>query len=192
MGNLKKLWLAGSQITAQGISCLQDALLHCPQLEEICFQDNQLQDQEVLDMVEVLLGLPRLQKLDLSRNDVPVVTLLRLTKMAVMSPAIRMLQAREADLVFFLSPTPETATEPQGASDLERNASQKKETQHRSLSLRLQKCQLKARDVEILIAHLQGGPCLEEVDLSENHLEDEGCRLMAEAAARLHITGKLE
>lgn len=30
------------------------------------------------------------------------------------------------------------------------------------------------------------------LSLSENHLEDEGCRLMAEAAARLHITGKLD
>lgn len=30
------------------------------------------------------------------------------------------------------------------------------------------------------------------LSLSGNHLEDEGCRLMAEAAPQLHIAGKLE
>ena len=34
-----------------------------------------------------------------------------------------------------------------------------------------------------------GPPCL---SLSGNQLEDEGCRLMAEAASQLHIARKLE
>lgn len=57
---------------------------------------------------------------------------------------------------------------------------------------RLQNCQLTVQDVEMLIAQLQECPHLDEVDLSGNHLEDEGCRLMAEAAPQLHIARKLE
>nr|XP_023411343.1 protein NLRC5 isoform X4 [Loxodonta africana] len=57
---------------------------------------------------------------------------------------------------------------------------------------RLRKCQLRVHDVETLIALLRDGPCLEEVDLSGNQLEDEGCQLMAEAVPQLHITRKLD
>lgn len=169
MGSLKKLGLAGSKITARGISHLVQALPLCPQLEEVSFQDNQLKDREVLDIVKVLSRLPRLQKLDLSRNSVSVSTLLSLTKVAVTCPTVRMLQVRETDLIFLLSPPTETAAELQG----------------------LQKCQLGVHDVEVLIAQLREGPQLDEVDLSGNQLKDEGCRLMAEAAPQLHITKKL-
>ncbi|XP_060253941.1 protein NLRC5 isoform X11 [Ovis aries] len=192
MGSLKKLGLAGSKITARGISHLVQALPFCPQLEEVSFQDNQLKDKEVLNIVKVLSCLPRLQKLDLSRNNVSVSTLLSLTKVAVTCPTIRMLQVRETDLIFLLSPPTETAAELQGDPDLQGNANQRKEAQRRSLALRLQKCQLGVHDVEVLIAQLQEGPQLDEVDLSGNQLKDEGCRLMAEAAPRLHITKKLD
>ncbi|KAB0383933.1 hypothetical protein FD755_005850 [Muntiacus reevesi] len=143
MGSLKKLGLAGSKITARGISHLVQALPLCPQLEEVSFQDNQLKDREVLDIVKVLSCLPRLQKLDLSRNSVSVSTLLSLTKVAVTCPTIRMLQVREMDLIFLLSPPTETAAELQG----------------------LQKCQLGVHDVEVLIAQLREGPQLDEVEL---------------------------
>ncbi|XP_070307364.1 protein NLRC5 isoform X4 [Odocoileus virginianus] len=116
MGSLKKLGLAGSKITARGISHLVQALPLCPQLEEVSFQDNQLKDREVLDIVKVLSRLPRLQKLDLSRNSVSVSTLLSLTKVAVTCPTVRMLQVRETDLIFLLSPPTETAAELQGLS----------------------------------------------------------------------------
>ncbi|XP_017917516.1 PREDICTED: protein NLRC5 isoform X2 [Capra hircus] len=192
MGSLKKLGLAGSKITAQGISHLVQALPFCPQLEEVSFQDNQLKDKEVLNIVKVLSCLPRLQKLDLSRNNVSVSTLLSLTKVAVTCPTIRMLQVRETDLIFLLSPPTETAAELQGDPDLQGNANQRKEAQRRSLALRLQKCQLGVHDVEVLIAQLQEGPQLDEVDLSGNQLKDEGCQLMAEAAPQLHITKKLD
>ncbi|XP_055001613.1 protein NLRC5 [Sorex araneus] len=191
MGSLRKLRLSGSKITACGIGWLLEALLLCPQLEEICFQDNQLKEK-VMDIVKGLLALPRLRKLDLSRNDVSVATLLVLTKVAVTCPAVRMLQVREADLVFLLSPPAETTGDLQRAPDQPGTASQKKETQDRSLSLRLQKCQLRVHHAEILIARLQEGPQLEEVDLSGNHLEDEGCRLMVDAAAQLGIIRKLD
>jgi len=46
--------------------------------------------------------------------------------------------------------------------------------------------------VQELIAQLQEGPCLDEVDLSGNQLDDEGCRLMAEAASQLHITRNMD
>ncbi|KAJ1072606.1 hypothetical protein K5549_011832 [Capra hircus] len=172
MGSLKKLGLAGSKITAQGISHLVQALPFCPQLEEVSFQDNQLKDKEVLNIVKVLSCLPRLQKLDLSRNNVSVSTLLSLTKVAVTCPTIRMLQVRETDLIFLLSPPTETAAELQG----------------------LQKCQLGVHDVEVLIAQLQEGPQLDEVDLSDNGLSAAGVLSvlsvvsMCQTLAELHIS----
>ncbi|XP_068848777.1 protein NLRC5 isoform X10 [Capricornis sumatraensis] len=191
-GQVENLRLAGSKITARGISHLVQALPFCPQLEEVSFQDNQLKDKEVLNIVKVLSCLPRLQKLDLSRNNVSVSTLLSLTKVAVTCPTIKMLQVRETDLIFLLSPPTETAAELQGDPDLKGNANQRKEAQRRSLALRLQKCQLGVHDVEVLIAQLQEGPQLDEVDLSGNQLKDEGCQLMAEATPQLHITKKLD
>uniref|UniRef100_A0A8C7ESV1 Protein NLRC5 n=1 Tax=Neovison vison TaxID=452646 RepID=A0A8C7ESV1_NEOVI len=192
MGSLKKLGLAGSKITARGISHLVQALRLCPQLEEVSFQDNQLKDWAVLNIVEVLPCLPQLRKLDLSRNNVSVSTLLRLTKVAVECPTVRTLQVREADLIFLLSPPTKTAAELQGAPDLQGNAGQREEAQSRSLTLRLQQCQLRVHDAQELIAQLQEGPRLDEVDLSGNQLDDEGCRLMAEAASQLHIARSLD
>ncbi|XP_032985386.1 protein NLRC5 [Rhinolophus ferrumequinum] len=192
MGSLKKLGLTGGKITARGINHLVQILPLCPHLEEVSFQDNQLKDQEVLDIVNVLPHLPRLRKLDLSRNNVSMSTLLCLTKVAVACPTVRTLQVRNADLIFLLSPPVETAAEIRGAPDLQKNASQREEVQSRSLALRLQNCQLTVNDVEMLIAQLREGPHLDEVDLSGNQLEDEGCRLMAEAAPQLHIARKLD
>ncbi|XP_054389916.1 protein NLRC5 isoform X2 [Pongo abelii] len=192
MGRLQMLGLAGSKITARGISHLVKALPLCPQLEEVSFRDNQLSDQVVLNIVEVLPHLPRLRKLDLSSNSICVSTLLCLARVAVTCPTVRMLQAREADLIFLLSPPTETTAELQRAPDLQESDGQRKGAQSRSLTLRLQKCQLQVHDVEALIALLQEGPHLEEVDLSGNQLEDEGCRLMAEAASQLHIARKLD
>ncbi|KAK2491730.1 hypothetical protein MC885_014169 [Smutsia gigantea] len=191
-GQVENLRLTGSKITARGISHLVQALPLCPQLEEVSFQDNQLKDSEVLNIVEVLLRLPQLQKLDLSRNSVSVSTILCLAKVAVMCPTVRMLQVRKADLIFLLSPPKDTALEHHGAADQQGNASQREEAPSRSLTLRLQNCQLGAHDVEVLIAHLRNGPYLEDVDLSGNQLEDEGCVLMAEAAPHLRITRKLD
>ncbi|XP_044238337.2 protein NLRC5 isoform X5 [Ursus arctos] len=165
MGNLKKLGLSGSKITARGIGHLVPALRLCPQLEEVSFQDNQLKDWAVLNIVEVLPCLPRLQKLE------------------------------EADLIFLLSPPAETAAELQGAPDLLGNAGQRRrraELQDRSLTLRLQQCHLRVHDVQELIAQLQEGPHLDVVDLSGNQLDDEGCRLMAEATSQLRIARKLD
>lgn len=192
LGNLQKLGLTGSKITARGISHLVQALSFCPQLEEISLHDNQLKDQEVLGLVEGLLCLALLRKLDLSRNSISVSTLLCLVKAALTCPTVRTLQVREADLIFLLSPSVETATELQRAPDLQENVSWKKETRTRGLALRLQKCQLKVHHAEMLIALLQEGPPLEELDLSGNQLEDEGCRLLAEAAPQLHIARKLD
>uniref|UniRef100_A0A8C2Y259 Protein NLRC5 n=1 Tax=Capra hircus TaxID=9925 RepID=A0A8C2Y259_CAPHI len=181
MGSLKKLGLAGSKITAQGISHLVQALPFCPQLEEVSFQDNQLKDKEVLNIVKVLSCLPRLQKLDLSRNNVSVSTLLSLTKVAVTCPTIRMLQIRPRSAGLLAPAAPGSHTQSYRshsvASDLELLCSDP--------HFRLQKCQLGVHDVEVLIAQLQEGPQLDEVDLSGNQLKDEGCQLMAEAAPQL-------
>ncbi|KAM9607669.1 protein NLRC5 isoform 2-T5 [Trichechus inunguis] len=192
MRSLQKLGLTGSKITTKGMSHLVKALSLCPQLEEVSLQNNQVKDQEVLDIVKVLSCLPRLRKLDLSHNDISVSTLLSLAKVVVACPTIRALQARQTELVFLLSPSTETAAELQGTPDLQGNASQREEALTRSLTLRLCECQLRVHDTEVLIALLRDGPCLEEVDLSGNQLEDEGCRLMTEALPQLHITRKLD
>ncbi|KAM5297103.1 protein NLRC5 isoform 2-T3 [Glossophaga mutica] len=191
MRSLKKLGLAGSKITARGIQHLVQALPLCPHLEEISFQDNQLKNQEVLKIVEVLPSLPWLRKLDLSQNNVSTSTLLCLTKAAVTCPTIRMLQARKTDLIILLSPLAEAAAELHGSPDLRGNASQSREAQRRSLTLRLPECQLTIYDVEILIAQLRECPYLDEVDLAGNQLENEGCRRVAEAASQWHIARKL-
>ncbi|XP_036897557.1 protein NLRC5 isoform X3 [Sturnira hondurensis] len=192
MSSLKKLGLAGSKITARGIQHLVQALPRCPYLEEVSFQDNQLKDQEVLKIVEVLPSLPWLRKLDLSQNNVSVSTLLCLTKAAVTCPTIRMLQVRKTDLIVLLSPPAEASAELRGSPDPQGNASQSREPQRRSLTLRLQECQLTISDVEMLIAQLPEGPYLDEVDLSGNQLENEGCLLVAEAASQRHIARKLD
>ncbi|MBZ3889990.1 Protein NLRC5 [Sciurus carolinensis] len=172
MGNLKRLGLAGSKTTARGIGHLVQALPLCPRLEEVSFQDNQLKDQEVLSIAEVLPRLLRLRKLDLSRSSFSTATVLSLVKVAVMCPTVRVLQVR--------------------TSDLQEKDRQRTETEDRRLALRLQKCQLRVHNVEVFIALLLEGPPLEEVDLSGNQLEDEGCRLLTEAASQLHITRKLD
>uniref|UniRef100_A0A8C6RY29 Protein NLRC5 n=1 Tax=Nannospalax galili TaxID=1026970 RepID=A0A8C6RY29_NANGA len=190
MGSLQTLGLTGSKITARGISYLVQALPLCSKLEEISLQDNQLKDPEVLSLAELLPCLPQLRKLDLSRNSFSVSTLLSLVKVATTCPTVRKLQVRESDLLFLLSPLTETI-EP-GASSLQDKDSLWKEGQGQSLALRLQKCQLRVHDAEALVELFQKGPQLEEVDLSGNYLEDEGCRLMAEAASQLHIARKLD
>ncbi|XP_045044304.2 protein NLRC5 isoform X2 [Desmodus rotundus] len=192
MRSLKKLGLAGSKITARGIQHLVQALPLCPHLEEISFQYNQLKDQEVLKIVEVLPSLPWLRKLDLSQNSVSTSTLLCLTKVAVTCPTIRMLQVRKTDLIIILSPPAEAAAELRGSPELQESVSQSREAQRRSLTLRLQECQLTLYDVEMLIAQLREGPYMDEVDLSGNQLENEGCRRVVEAASQQHITRKLD
>ncbi|EGW00063.1 Protein NLRC5 [Cricetulus griseus] len=172
MGSLKMLGLTGSKITARGISHLVQALPLCSQLEELSLHDNQLKDPEVLSLVKLLPCLSKLQKLDLSRNSFSVSTLLSSVKVAITCSAVRKLQVR--------------------ALNLQDEDSLKKEGQSRSLELRLQKCHLRVHDAEALVELFQKGPRLEEVDLSGNHLDDEGCRLVAEAASQLQIAQKLD
>ncbi|XP_076771774.1 protein NLRC5 isoform X2 [Arvicanthis niloticus] len=191
LGSLKTLGLTGSKITAQGVSYLMKALPLCSQLEEVSLHDNHLKDPEVLSLVKLLPCLPKLQKFNLSRNSFCMSTLLSLVKVAIMCPTVRKLQVRESDLTFFLSPITKTTTQQSGASDVLGKDSLK-EGQSRSLQLRLQKCQLRVRDAEALVELFQKGPPLEELDLSGNRLEDEGCRLVAEAASQLHIVQKLD
>ncbi|XP_045674339.1 protein NLRC5 isoform X2 [Phyllostomus hastatus] len=192
MRSLKKLGLAGSKITARGIQHLVQALPLCPYLEEVSFQDNQLKDQEVLQIVEVLPALPRLQKLDLSQNNISVETLLCLTKAAVTCRTIRTLHVRKTELIILLSPPAEAAAEPRGSPELQGNASQSREAQRRSLTLRLQECQLTVFDVEMLIAQLQEGPRLDEVDLSGNQLGNKGCQLVVQAASQRRVARRLD
>uniref|UniRef100_A0A8C0K1Z6 Protein NLRC5 n=1 Tax=Canis lupus dingo TaxID=286419 RepID=A0A8C0K1Z6_CANLU len=194
MESLKKLGLAGCKITARGISHLMQALRLCPQLEEISFQDNQLKDRAVLNIVEVLPSLPRLQKLDLSRSNVSVSTLLCLTKVAVTCPTVKMLQVRARVRpqvsCLLIPPAPTPGRGPWGWRRCGVASCPEPLCLH--FHSRLLQCQLGIHDVQELIAQLREGPRLEEVNLSGNQLDDEGCRLMAEAASQLHITRNLD
>ncbi|PNI63823.1 NLRC5 isoform 15 [Pan troglodytes] len=169
-----------------------EALVGCGQIENLSFRSRKCGDTFAEALSRSLPTMGRLQMLGLSSNSICVSTLLCLARVAVTCPTVRMLQAREADLIFLLSPPTETTAELQRAPDLQESDGQRKGAQSRSLTLRLQKCQLQVHDAEALIALLQEGPHLEEVDLSGNQLEDEGCRLMAEAASQLHIARKLD
>uniref|UniRef100_A0A452RSD6 NLR family CARD domain containing 5 n=1 Tax=Ursus americanus TaxID=9643 RepID=A0A452RSD6_URSAM len=178
--------LSGSKITARGIGHLVPALRLCPQLEEVSFQDNQLKDWAVLNIVEVLPCLPQLQKLDLSRNNVSVSTLLCLTKVAVACPTVRALQVRS---VCLLTPVAHTQQWPLGPEEVCCSFLPLAPLLPPS---RLQQCHLRVHDVQELIAQLQEGPHLDVVDLSGNQLDNEGCRLMAEATSQLRIARKLD
>uniref|UniRef100_A0A452SYN6 NLR family CARD domain containing 5 n=1 Tax=Ursus maritimus TaxID=29073 RepID=A0A452SYN6_URSMA len=191
MGNLKKLGLSGSKITARGIGHLVPALRLCPQLEEVSFQDNQLKDWAVLNIVEVLPCLPRLQKLDLSRNNVSMSTLLCLTKVAVACPTVRTLQVRMRPQVC-LSPDSRGSHTQQWPLGPEEVCCSFLPLAPLLPPSRLQQCHLRVHDVQELIAQLQEGPHLDVVDLSGNQLDDEGCRLMAEATSQLRIARKLD
>ncbi|PNJ62724.1 NLRC5 isoform 14, partial [Pongo abelii] len=169
-----------------------EALVGCGQIENLSFKSRKCGDAFAEALSKSLPTMGRLQMLGLSSNSICVSTLLCLARVAVTCPTVRTLQAREADLIFLLSPPTEKTAELQRAPDLQESDGQRKGAQSRSLTLRLQKCQLQVHDVEALIALLQEGPHLEEVDLSGNQLEDEGCRLMAEAASQLHIARKLD
>ncbi|ELK38439.1 Protein NLRC5 [Myotis davidii] len=147
-----------------------EALAGCGRVESLRLAGSKITARGIYHLVQALPLCPHLEEVSLSHNHVSMATLLGLTEAAVTCPTIRMLQVREADLIILLSPPTETAAELPG----------------------LQKCCLTVRDVEMLIAQLREGPLLEEVDLSGNQLEDEGCRLVAEAAPQLHIAGKLD
>ncbi|XP_038954086.1 protein NLRC5 isoform X3 [Rattus norvegicus] len=168
-----------------------EALVGCGQVENLSLHDNQLKDPEVLSLVDLIPCLRKLQKLDLSQNSFCMSTLLSSVKAAITCPTVRKLQVRESELIFFLSPVPETATQQSGASDAQGEDSPK-EGQSRNLQLRLQKCQLRVHDAKALVELFQKGPRLEEVDLSGNHLKDEGCRLVTKAVSQLHIAQKLD
>ncbi|XP_044515647.1 protein NLRC5 [Gracilinanus agilis] len=202
MGKLKKLELTGNNISVGGIDHLVQAFTDCLQLEEInylsplslavcseihnkedpkisqprgndvsCFslQDNRLNDPACLRVIESLHNMQQLQKIDLSRNSVSVQTVLALVKKAISYPQITTLEIRSQK---------EKKNEPQD----------KVVTQDRNLIFRLQKCNLAVHHAKEIAEMLKHRPFLEEVDLSGNRLEDEGCQKLAKILPDLQIT----
>ncbi|XP_028931485.1 protein NLRC5 isoform X2 [Ornithorhynchus anatinus] len=191
MESLKKVGLIGSKITAQGVDHLMQAFTNCLQLEEINLQDNKLRDLEVLKITEVFSGVKKLQKIDLSHNEISVKAILALAKMAVTSPKVRELQIRQEEIVILFSVPPGRIAEAPGSLDLKRNED-KNETapQTKKLTLRLQQCKLGVQHAEAIAGLLRESSCLEEVDLSGNHLEDNGCRELMKVLPYVTITRK--
>ncbi|XP_038610265.1 protein NLRC5 [Tachyglossus aculeatus] len=189
MTSLKKVGLIGSKITSQGVDHLMQAFTNCLQLEEINLQDNKLRDLEVLKITEIFSGVKKLQKIDLSHNEISVKAILALAKTAVTSPKVRELQIRQEEIVILFSVPPGMNAEAPGSLDLKRHEN-KNETapQTKKLTLRLQQCNLGVQHAEVIAGLLREGSCLEEVDLSGNHLEDGGCRELMKVLPYVTIT----
>ncbi|KAM9069959.1 protein NLRC5 isoform 2-T4 [Sarcophilus harrisii] len=188
MGNLKKLELTGNNISVQGIDHLAQAFTDCLQLEEINLQDNRLNDSSCLKIITILHKMQRLQKIDLSQNAVSVQTVLALAKEAVSYPRVTTLEIRQAQMILLFFVSSGKALEMQRSQNVKKNEpSDKIVTQDRKLTFRLQKCNLAVHHAKEIAEMLKHRPYLEEVDLSGNHLEDEGCRELAEALPDLQI-----
>ncbi|XP_043844748.1 protein NLRC5 isoform X2 [Dromiciops gliroides] len=189
MGNLKKLELTGNNISVQGIDHLAQAFTYCLQLEEINLQDNKLNDPSCQKIIKVLHKVQRLKKIDLSRNAVSVQTVLDLAKEAVSYPQITTLEIRQTNIIVLFFVTSGKALEMPQSQNVKKNEPQDKVvTQARKLTFRLQKCNLGVHHAKDIAEMLKHRPYLEEVDLSGNKLEDEGCRELAEILPHLQIT----
>ncbi|XP_072488412.1 protein NLRC5 [Notamacropus eugenii] len=187
MGNLKKLELTGNNISVRGIGHLAQAFIDC-HLEEINLQDNRLNDLSCLKIIEILHKMERLQKIDLSRNAVSVLTVLALVKEAVYYPRVTTLEIRQAQInVLFFVSSGKVLEMPRSQNVKENEPPEKVVTQAKKLIFRLQKCNLAVHHAKEIAEMLKHRPYLEEVDLSGNQLEDEGCRELAEALSDLHI-----
>ncbi|XP_074149586.1 protein NLRC5 isoform X3 [Sminthopsis crassicaudata] len=188
MGNLKKLELTGNNITVQGIDHLAQAFIDCHQLEEINLQDNRLNDSSCLKIIKILHKMQRLQKIDLSQNAVSVQTVLALAKEAVSYSQVTTLEIRQAQMILLFFVSSGKALEMQRSQNVKKNESSDKiVSQDRKLTFRLQKCNLAVHHAKEIAEMLKHRPYLEEVDLSGNQLEDEGCRELAEALPDLQI-----
>ncbi|XP_027725272.1 protein NLRC5 isoform X3 [Vombatus ursinus] len=188
MKNLRKLELTGNNISVQGIGHLAQAFTDCLQLEEINLQDNRLNDSSCVKIIEILHKMQRLQKIDLSRNAVSVSAVLALAKEAVSYPRVTTLEVRQAQIIILFFVSSGKTLEMPRSQNVKKNEPLKKiMTQARKLTFRLQKCNLAVHHAKEIAKMLKHRPCLEEVDLSGNQLEDEGCRELAETLPDLQI-----
>ncbi|XP_074067363.1 protein NLRC5 [Macrotis lagotis] len=189
MRNLKKLELTGNNISVEGIDHLAQAFTQCLQLEEINLQDNRLNDSSCLKIIEILHKMQQLQKIDLSRNAVSVQTILALAKLAVSYSQVATLEIRQAQIIIlFFVPSGKALEMPRSQNG---KKNEPPDNQSRKLTFRLQKCNLTVHHAKELTEMLKHRPYLEEVDLSGNHLEDEGCQELAEILSDVQITKQL-
>ncbi|XP_068963888.1 protein NLRC5 isoform X3 [Petaurus breviceps papuanus] len=158
-------------------------------LKKLDLQDNKLNDPSCLKIIEILHKMPRLQKIDLSRNAISVLTVLALAKEAVSYPKVTTLEIRQAQIIILFSVSSGKVLEMPRSQNVKKNEPPENVmTQTRKLTFRLQKCNLAVRHAKEIAEMLKHRPYLEEVDLSGNQLEDEGCRELAETLPDLQIT----
>ncbi|KYO27031.1 protein NLRC5 isoform B [Alligator mississippiensis] len=187
--SLKKLELTGGNITALGLANLGQAFPHCTQLEEINLQGNRMRDQDMTKVLEVFSRMEKLKKIDLSHNDISTKAVLVLAKRAIMCPNVTELHIRGDTIIILFSGHPETVSR---SASLRRKTRKENAAQMRHVMLRLQDCSLDSHHTEEITAVLRGCSQLSEVDLSGNHLGDEGCRQLVESLPEVQISKCLD
>ncbi|XP_078236678.1 protein NLRC5 [Pogona vitticeps] len=187
MNCLTTFQLAGGNLTIQGLEPLIQAFLNCSQLEDVNLQDNRMKEQEMIKVAEIFSTMKRLKKLDLSRNEISERTVLTFAEAAGVSPNVTQLHIRKKSLIVYFTGC--------GKTNSRLNDKEIKEEESvpesRHLILRLQDCQLDSQTAEQLARILQSCPHLSEVDLSDNHLDDEGCSRLMKTVPQMSISGLL-
>ncbi|XP_061450011.1 protein NLRC5 isoform X2 [Rhineura floridana] len=177
--------LAGGNITISGLEDLMHAFPNCNQLEDINLQDNRLKGNKMIQVTELFSTVEKLKKIDLSYNEISVSAVLDFFRTAAVSPNVTKLHVRKDTLII----TGHSDTGPR----LKDEGIKEEENVHKSrtLILRLQDCQLDSQWAEELADILQSCSHLSEIDLSGNHLGDEGCSRLMKMVPRMCISGPL-
>ncbi|XP_032086130.1 protein NLRC5 [Thamnophis elegans] len=178
--------LTGGNLKRPGFEDLVQVLPNCHQLEIINLQDNRLKEQDMIKLAEIFPAMGNLKTMDLSDNKMSAGTVLAFSKAAANCPRVSKLQIRKSTLIIsFVNLSPK---EPR-LKDVGIN---EEEIAHKpSLILQLQDCQLDSQRAEELGDILQNCSHLSEINLSDNQLGDEGCRILMIVMSKMCISGPL-
>ncbi|XP_043935475.1 protein NLRC5-like [Protopterus annectens] len=190
--SLKKLEFTGASITKVGLCKLAEGFASCLELEEINLQDNRMKDDDILIIIECLSKIPRLKKIDLSHNEISSKGVLSLVN--AMTTCINI-----SDLhVWGGSTAIVCLADSSGVSEEIRSREScpvRKENEIllnvSDRKMRINDCRLNLHEVQTLVEILERCSFLSEVDLSGNHLEDEGCRILIDRLPRIKISRQL-
>ncbi|XP_070809064.1 protein NLRC5 [Pituophis catenifer annectens] len=179
--------LTGGNLRSPGFEDLVRVLPNCHQLEEINLQDNRLKEQDLIKLAEIFPTMEKLKIMDLSYNEMSAGTVLAFSKAAANYPKVSKLQIRKSILIIsFANLSPKELR----LKDVRINE-EEIAPQPRSLILQLQDCQLDSQRAEELVDILQNCSHLSEINLSDNQLGDEGCRILMTVVSQMCISGPL-
>ncbi|NXS78854.1 NLRC5 protein, partial [Erpornis zantholeuca] len=188
MGSLKKLELTGGSITAEGMTKLVQAASQCLQLEEINLQGNRIRDPEVKKMMDLFSRMEKLKKVDLSKNHLSLNAVLSLAKEGVVCQNVTELCVRTDTVIIHFSGASEKVPR---SSDLKLKENKERVIPARHMKLCFQDPRMSSQHAKRIVAILQSCRCLSEVDLSGNHLGDEGCSCLLESLPCISISKQL-